>query len=112
MENTFYTTLEQVVLAQNPELFIYAHKLTKNMIPDMDHIFIRVYKDSSLFPVAPEGFRFKDPESYATIKAPVIKHDKNMNKVLLSDNVWREAKDYNDRESSWIYDLEPDYGTE
>jgi hypothetical protein len=35
-----------------------------------------------------------------------------MNKVLLSDNVWREAKDYNDRESSWIYDLEPDYGTE
>jgi hypothetical protein len=107
MENTFYTTLEQVVLAQNPELFIYAHKLNKNMIPDMDHIFIRVYKDSSLFPQAPVGYKFKNPEGYATVKLPVIKHDKAMNQVLLSDGVWREAKHYNDRESSWIYDLEP-----
>lgn len=106
MENTFYTTLEQVVLAQNPELFIYAHKLSKNMIPDMEHIFIRVYRDSSLFPQAPVGYKFKDPENYATVRVPVIKHDKAMNQVLLSNGTWHEAKDYNDRESSWIHDLE------
>lgn len=107
MENTtFQSVLEQVVLAQNPELFIYAQKLSKNMIQDMDHVFIRVFKDSSLFPKAPDGYKFKNPESHATIKAAVIKHDKLTNQVLVSDGVWREAKNYNDRESSWIHELE------
>jgi hypothetical protein len=108
MENTtFQSVLEQVVLAQNPELFIYAQKLSKNMIQDMDHVFIRVFKDSSLFPQAPDGYKFKNPESYATIKAAVIKHDKITNQVLVIDGVWREAKNYSDRESSWIHELEP-----
>ena len=29
-----------------------------------------------------------------------------MNQVLLSNGTWHEAKHYNDRESSWIHDLE------
>ena len=107
MENSFQTVLEQVVLAQNPDLFIYAHRLEKGLIPNMESIIIRVYKDSKLFPTAPEGFKFKNPESYASIKVKVVFHNKITNQVMLEDNTWIEAKPYSNSESSWINDLEP-----
>lgn len=108
MDNTtFQSVLEQLVLAQNPDLFIYAQKLSKGMIQDMDHIYVRVFKDSPLFPEPPFGYKFKNPESYATIIAGVVQHDKITNQVLLADGIWHEAKHYNNRESSWIHDVEP-----
>ena len=105
--NTFQSVLEQVVLVQNPELFIYAQKLSKGMIQDMDHIYVRVFKDSPLFPQAPDGYKFKNPESYATVIAGVVQHNKITNQVLLADGIWHEAKHYSNRESAWIHDVEP-----
>jgi hypothetical protein len=107
VENSFQTILEQVVLAQNPDLFIYAHKLEKGLIPSMESIIVRVYKDSKLFPTAPEGFKFKNPESYANVRARVVLHNKITNQVLLEDGNWVEAKPYTTSESSWISELEP-----
>lgn len=107
MENSFQTILEQVVLAQNPDLFIYAHKLEKGLIPSMESIIVRVYKDSKLFPTAPEGFKFKNPDSYANVRARVVLHNKITNQVLLEDGNWVEAKPYTTSESSWISELEP-----
>lgn len=107
MENSFHSLLEQVVLAQNPDLFVYVAKLNKDLIPTMDSIIIRVFKDSPLFPVAPEGFKFKEPESYATIKVKVIGHNKITNQVLLEDGIWHEANPYSASESTWFKKLEP-----
>lgn len=107
MENSFLTVLEQVILAQNPDLFIYAQKLHKGLIPDKETVLTHVYSSSVLFPKAPEGFKFKDPSSSATIRATVVKHDKINNQVLLEDGRWVSAVDHRDSESTWIHELEP-----
>lgn len=107
MENTFQSVLEQVVLAQNPELFIYASKLSKGMINTPKYVIVRVYKDSSLFPQPPEGFKFKNPSSAAYVRVPVMNHNLISNELLLEDGTWVPNNDQNSSESSWIHDVEP-----
>lgn len=108
MENTtFQSVLEQVVLAQNPELFIYAQKLSKGMINTPKYVIIRAYKDSFFFPEAPEGYKFKDPNSMAYVRVPVMNHNLISNELLLEDGTWVANKDQNTSESSWIYDVVP-----
>jgi len=108
MENTtFQSVLEQVVLAQNPELFIYASKLNKGMIDSPKYVIVRVYKDSSLFPQPPRGFKFKNPGSAAYVRASVIKHNMISNQLLLEDGTWVLNQDQLSSESDWIRDIEP-----
>ena len=107
MENSFLTVLEQVILAQNPDLYVYAQKLHKGLIPDKETVFCSVYAGSVLFPKAPEGFKFKNPSSSATVRATVVKHDKINNQVLLEDGRWVDAVNSRDSESTWIHELEP-----
>ena len=107
MENTFQNILEQVVLSQNPELFIYASKLSKGMITSPKYVIVRAYKDSSLFPQPPRGFKFKEPSSVAYVRASVMSHNPISNELLLEDGTWVPNRDQNSSESSWIRDIEP-----
>ncbi len=107
MENSFQTILEQVVLAQNPDLFVYAHKLQKDLIPTRESIIVRIDKSSSLFPQAPEGFKFKEPQHSANIRVKVVVHNKITNQVLLEDGNWVMAEDYTNTESVWVSNFEP-----
>jgi len=77
------------------------------MISTPKYVSIIVYKDSSLFPQPPEGFKFKNPNSAAYVRASVINHNMISNELLLADGTWVPNKDQNSSESTWIYDFEP-----
>lgn len=107
MENSFQSVLEQVVLAQNPDLFIYASRLSKGMVTTPKYVIVRVYKDSCLFPEPPIGYKFKEANSAAYVRAHVINHNMISNELLLEDGRWVPNRDENSSESSWIHNIEP-----
>ena len=105
MEN-FQNLLEQVVLAQKPELYVYVSKLAKGMITERESFGIRVGKESPFFPKPPAGYEFTKPESYASVSVKVIKHDLVADKVLLENGQWHDCSEER-RLDSWYLDLTP-----
>jgi hypothetical protein len=103
MEN-FQNLLEQVVLAQTPELYVYVSKLAKGMIAERETFVIRVPKESSFFPKPPAGYEFTRPESYACVAIKVIKHDLIADKVLLETGQWHDCSEER-RLDTWYLDL-------
>lgn len=106
MENGFYTVLEQVILAQNPEMYVYARRVHMNMVPKLETACVRVYKDSAYFPKAPAGYKFKADNSSAYVRMEVVQHDLIANTVLLSDGKVYPLSQTQQEESSWIHELE------
>jgi hypothetical protein len=105
MEN-FQNLLEQVVLAQKPELYVYVSKLAKGMIAGRETFVTRVSKESSFFPKPPAGYEFTRPESYACVSVKVIKHDMIADKVLLETGQWHDCSEER-RLDTWYLDLTP-----
>jgi hypothetical protein len=105
MEN-FQNLLEQVVLAQKPELYVYVSKLAKGMIAGRETFVTRVSKESPFFPKPPAGYEFTRPESYAYVSVKVIKHDMIADKVLLETGQWHDCSEER-RLDTWYLDLTP-----
>jgi hypothetical protein len=105
MEN-FQNLLEQVVLAQRPELYVYVSKLSKGMITERETFVTRVGKESPFFPKPPAGYEFTRPESYACVALKVIKHDLIADKVLLENGMWLECNHERSLDT-WYLDITP-----
>lgn len=105
MEN-FQNLLEQVVLAQKPELYVYVSKLAKGMITERETFVIRVGKENPFFPKPPAGYEFTTPESYASVALKVIKHDLIADRVLLENGQWYESSEER-RLDTWYLDVKP-----
>lgn len=105
MEN-FQNLLEQVVLAQKPELYVYVSKLAKGMIAERESFVIRVSEESPFFPKPPAGYEFTKPESYASVPLKVIKHDLVADRFLLENGSWYDSSDER-RLDTWYKNLTP-----
>lgn len=87
------TTLEKVVLAQYPEIFIYAAKIDREMIVTPTTAVIEVYNTNILYPKPSEGKKFTRKQSYANVRVRVVSYDVYANKVLAEDGKWYDYKE-------------------
>ena len=90
MENSFQEVLERVVLENNPELIVLTHKIAKGLIEKPETVVVEVYFESTLFPKAPEGRKFKEARTWAYVETQVVSFNIYNGLVLCEDGVWRK----------------------